>query len=150
MTTLDARPPRVSETDESDGNGGLITRDNLLLAAVLFVGVAGTGVLRRELGLLGLDALGRVVFVLGYGGMVFVVWYGWIRPLDITGPTGNVGPDGPSFDGDAGGTERDDPGTETGLGTDAAGGADGGDDDRGSDRPATPDADREREGRTER
>lgn len=82
----------MSETD-ADGDGGLFTRDSLLLALVLFVGVAGTGVVRRQLGVLGYNQLGRYVFVLGYGGMVFVVWYGWIRPLDITGPTGNAGTD---------------------------------------------------------
>lgn len=64
-----------------------ITRDRLLLAAVLLVGIAGTGIVRRQLGVLGYNGLGRLVFILGYGGMVFLVWYGWIRPLDITGPT---------------------------------------------------------------
>ena len=63
-----------------------ITHDRLLLAAVLLVGIAGTGIVRRQLGLLGYNAVGRVVYVLGYGGTVFAVWYGWIRPLDITGP----------------------------------------------------------------
>ena len=120
----------MNETDDPDADGGLVTRESLLLAAVLFVGVAGTGVLRRELGLLGLDTLGSVVFVLGYGGMVFVVWYGWIRPLDITGPTGNVRTDDPSFDGDsrpdAAGVEGDE------------------------DGPGTPEGGRERDGRTER
>lgn len=66
-----------------------ITGDRLLLATVLLVGIAGTGIVRRQLGVLGYNGLGRLVFVLGYGGTVFVVWYGWIRPLDITGPTEN-------------------------------------------------------------
>lgn len=66
-----------------------ITGDRLLLAAVLLVGIAGTGVVRRQLGVWGLNQLGRIVFVLGYGGMVFVIWYGWIRPLDISGPSGD-------------------------------------------------------------
>lgn len=63
-----------------------ITRDRLLLAAVLVVGIAGTGIVRRQLGVLGFNDLGRVVFIFGYGLTVFAVWYGWIRPLDITGP----------------------------------------------------------------
>ncbi len=68
-----------------------LTRDRILLAAVLVVGIAGTGIVRRQLGLLGYNDLGRLVFVLGYGGTVFVVWYGWIRPLDITGPSAGGG-----------------------------------------------------------
>lgn len=60
--------------------------DTVLLALVLFVGIAGSGVARRVLGQAGLDTVGMVVFVLGYSGMVFVLWYGWIRPLDIRGP----------------------------------------------------------------
>jgi len=60
--------------------------DVLLLAAVLFVGIAGSGVARWSLGQLGLTTLGELVYIAGYGGMVVVVWYGWIRPLDITGP----------------------------------------------------------------
>lgn len=64
-----------------------LPRDALLVALVLLVGIAGTGILRRFLGELGYNGVGRVVFVLGYGVMVFVLWYGWIRPLDITGPT---------------------------------------------------------------
>ena len=86
----------------TDADGGLLGRDALLLAAVLLGGVAGTGVVRRQLGLLGYDTLGSIVFVLGYGGMVFVIWFVWIRPLDITGPTGNAGVDaGEPEEGDA-------------------------------------------------
>jgi hypothetical protein len=65
-----------------------LPRDTLLIALVLVVGVAGTGIVRRFLGELGYNGIGRVVFVLGYGPTVFVLWYGWIRPLEITGPTG--------------------------------------------------------------
>lgn len=64
----------------------MVRRDTLLLGAVLLVGIAGTGIVRRQLGLLGFNELGRVVFMLGYGGTITLVWYGWIRPLDITGP----------------------------------------------------------------
>ncbi|WP_253738529.1 hypothetical protein [Halohasta salina] len=60
--------------------------DAVLLALILFVGIAGSGVARWGLGQLGLTRLGELVFIMGYGGMVFVLWYGWIRPLDITGP----------------------------------------------------------------
>ncbi len=60
--------------------------DAPLVALVLVVGIAGSGVARWGLGQLGLDLLGQIIFVMGYSGMVFVLWYGWIRPLDITGP----------------------------------------------------------------
>jgi len=60
--------------------------DTALLALILLVGIAGSGVARWGLGQLGLDTLGMIVFVMGYGGMVIVLYLGWIRPLDITGP----------------------------------------------------------------
>jgi len=63
-----------------------LSSDTALLALILLVGIAGSGVARWGLGVLGYNALGRIVFIMGYGGMVFVLWYGWIRPLDITGP----------------------------------------------------------------
>jgi len=41
--------------------------DAILLAVILFVGIAGSGVARWGLGVLGLDTLGMIVFVMGYG-----------------------------------------------------------------------------------
>lgn len=70
----------------SDDEERLFGRETLLLAMILFVGIIGTGVIRRLLGMAGYNTLGRLVFLLGYAGMVVVIWYGWIRPLDITGP----------------------------------------------------------------
>lgn len=79
-------PPRtVCVSDDA-----LFDRDTLLLAVVLVVGVAGTGIVRRQLGVWGLNEIGRLVFVLGYLGTVLVVWAGWIRPLDISGPDGET------------------------------------------------------------
>jgi hypothetical protein len=69
-----------------DGSGGRVGRRTLLLVTVVLVGIAGTGVVRRMLGEAGYNGLGRLAWVVGYGGMVLVVWYGWIRPLDIVGP----------------------------------------------------------------
>ncbi|MGM0605500.1 MAG: hypothetical protein ACQETB_07485 [Halobacteriota archaeon] len=60
--------------------------DRMLLAIVLLAGVAGSGIARWAFGQAGFDTIGQIAFVLGYGGMVVVVWYGWIRPLDIRGP----------------------------------------------------------------
>jgi hypothetical protein len=64
----------------------LVSRRVLALVAVLLVGVVGSGVARYTLGTLGYDAVGSAVYVVGYGTMIVLVWYGWIRPLDITGP----------------------------------------------------------------
>lgn len=72
----------------SENDRRFLTRDRVLLVAILVLGIAGTGIARRFLGEAGYNGLGRLVFVVGYAGMVFLVWYGWIRPLDITGPAG--------------------------------------------------------------
>ena len=73
---------------DADDEGGLfeLTRGKLLVAALLLLGVAGSGLARRFLGDLGYSDLGALVYIVGYGGMVVGIWYGWIRPLDITGP----------------------------------------------------------------
>jgi hypothetical protein len=76
-------------TDGVDGTGddsSFFTRDKLLLLAVVVTGIVLPGLARRFLGEAGYDALGTVVFILGYAGMIFLVWYGWIRPLKLTGP----------------------------------------------------------------
>ncbi|WP_251342710.1 hypothetical protein [Haloplanus halophilus] len=65
-----------------------LSRDVLLVIALLVVGIGGSGIARALLHEQGYDTLGSVVFVLGYGSMVVVLWWGWIRPLDITGPSG--------------------------------------------------------------
>jgi len=79
----------TDDTRQEHGEGGglfELTRDKLLLAALLFVGIAGSGIARRLLGELGYNDLGALVFVLGYGGMILTLWYVWIRPMDISGP----------------------------------------------------------------
>lgn len=79
----------MSENAEGDGDEGgrdLFGRDTLLLVAVLVVGIVGSGVARWALGVAGYNWLGELVFMSGYATMVFVVWYGWVRPLNITGP----------------------------------------------------------------
>ncbi|SDM51003.1 hypothetical protein SAMN04487949_1905 [Halogranum gelatinilyticum] len=75
----------VSEQSEADG---LLSGDRLLVLAILFVGVVGSGIARWLLGNAGFETLGMVVFVLGYGGMVFTLWYGWLRHMELTGPGG--------------------------------------------------------------
>jgi len=64
-----------------------LSQDTLLVIAILVVGIGGSGIARGLLVERGFDALGSVVFVLGYGTMVVLLWWGWVRPLDITGPS---------------------------------------------------------------
>ena len=71
---------------DSDGSGR--QRSVLLIALVLLTGIVVPGLARRALGVAGYSNLGRAVFVLGYGLMVVILWYVWIRPLDLTGPSG--------------------------------------------------------------
>jgi hypothetical protein len=74
------------DADEGDEER-FFTRDKLLLLVVVVTGIVVPGVARRFLGEAGYAGVGTVVFVLGYAGMIFLVWYGWIRPLELTGPS---------------------------------------------------------------
>ena len=62
------------------------TRSKLTFAAVLLIGILVPGMARWLLGKAGYPTVGAIVFVIGYATMVFVLWYGWVRPMDITGP----------------------------------------------------------------
>lgn len=54
---------------------------------VLITGIVVPGVMNYVFSIiLGEPALGRIVWVLGYGLMLGVIWYGWLRPLDFRGP----------------------------------------------------------------
>ncbi|WP_049935712.1 hypothetical protein [Haloplanus natans] len=66
---------------------GYLNRDTLLIILLLVLGIGGSGIARGFLSEQGHDALGSAVFVLGYGTMVLLLWWGWLRPLDITGPS---------------------------------------------------------------
>ena len=77
----------ADSADETGDEGQFFTRDKLLLLAVVVTGIVVPGVARRLLGEAGYSGVGTVVFVLGYATMVFLVWYGWIRPLELTGPS---------------------------------------------------------------
>jgi hypothetical protein len=57
--------------------------------AVVLLGIAGTGILVRSLTVTGYPTLASLSWVVGYGGMVGVLWYGWLRPLNLTGGTGS-------------------------------------------------------------
>lgn len=55
-------------------------------AAVLASGVVIPGLAMYFLTAAGYSTLGSLVWALGFGTMVLVIWYVWLRPLDITGP----------------------------------------------------------------
>lgn len=81
-----ARPLGMADSADGADDAGFFTRDKLLLLAVVVSGIVLPGIARRFLGEAGYPGVGTIVFVLGYAGMVFLVWYGWIRPLELTGP----------------------------------------------------------------
>ncbi|KYH25981.1 hypothetical protein HAPAU_10710 [Halalkalicoccus paucihalophilus] len=54
---------------------------------VLVTGIVVPGVMNYVFSVvLGQQMLGRLVWVLGYTLMIAVIWYGWLRPLELTGP----------------------------------------------------------------
>lgn len=56
--------------------------------AVLALGVALSGVANALLTDAGYDGLGTLVWVLGYVGTLMVLWMGWVRHVEFTGPDG--------------------------------------------------------------
>ena len=76
----------MADSVDSADETGFFTRDKLLLLTVVVTGIVLPGLARRFLGEAGYEGVGTVVFIIGYAGMIFLVWYGWIRPLDLTGP----------------------------------------------------------------
>lgn len=80
-------------------------------ALVVVAGIVVPGLANFALTTVGFDTLGSAVWALGYGTMAVVLWYGWLRPLDITGPDDRgTAPDGADgADGDGGGGDGSDP-----------------------------------------
>lgn len=64
------------------------TPGRLTFAVVLVVGVIGPGLANYFLAQAGYETLGTIVWALGYATMVLVLWYVWVRPLDLSGPGG--------------------------------------------------------------
>lgn len=58
------------------------------VALIAALGVAVAGLADAALTAAGYVALARVVWAVGFGFTVLVVWYLWLRPMDITGPSG--------------------------------------------------------------
>lgn len=59
-----------------------------MLALVLATGVVVPGFADYALSTAGYPSVGMVVWAVGYVLMALVVWYRWIRPLDLAGPSG--------------------------------------------------------------
>jgi hypothetical protein len=59
-----------------------------LLVAVAAAGVVVPGLLHYWLVQADFPVVADVVWIGGYGLAVLAVWYGWLRPLDLTGPSG--------------------------------------------------------------
>mgnify|MGYP006303195775 CR=1 FL=1 len=52
-------------------------------ALVIAVGIVGTGLVVATLSRADLGTLGSVAWVVGYGTTILVLWWGWLRPLDL-------------------------------------------------------------------
>lgn len=70
---------------------GVSSPGRVAFAAVLIVGVVGPGLANYFLAQSGYETLGTVVWTIGYATMVLVLWYVWVRPLDLSGPSGEGG-----------------------------------------------------------
>jgi hypothetical protein len=83
-------------------------------ALILLVGIAGTGTAVRLVKVAGYDTLGSLIWLLGYGTTVLVLWWGWLRPLDLDGRTSPPSDEGETTDSDAGSTDATPPQDATG------------------------------------
>jgi len=66
----------------ADGSKSQMVRALLVVIA----GIVVPGLVSRAFHQAGLSTLGAFAFATGFFGMLVVVWYVWLRPLDITGP----------------------------------------------------------------
>lgn len=53
---------------------------------VVIAGIVVPGLVSRAFHRAGLSTLGAFSFAIGFFGMLVIVWYLWLRPLEITGP----------------------------------------------------------------
>ncbi|MDG5778975.1 hypothetical protein VB773_01700 [Haloarculaceae archaeon H-GB2-1] len=54
-------------------------------ALLLVAGFVAVGLIDYWVAVSGYADLSIVVWIVGYGGLVLIGWYRWLRPLDITG-----------------------------------------------------------------
>ncbi|MCL9812703.1 hypothetical protein [Natranaeroarchaeum aerophilus] len=62
----------------------LVAKTLILVA----VGVVVPGIIARYLNEVGYGVIGTFIFGTSFFALVFVAWYIWIRPIDLTGPMG--------------------------------------------------------------
>ncbi|WP_436923442.1 hypothetical protein [Halosimplex amylolyticum] len=62
-------------------------RGDIALALALLVGIALTGQVAGLVRSVGFSAASGLVWPIGYGSIVLVAWYVWIRPIDLRAPT---------------------------------------------------------------
>jgi hypothetical protein len=62
--------------------------DSVVLGATIAAVVIVPGLANGFLSSLGYPLVGSAVWALGYGLGVVLIWYEWIRPLDISAPEG--------------------------------------------------------------
>ena len=67
----------------------MISSTRVRFALVLITAIIVPGLANYILVQNGLETLGSIVWALGYGLGVLVLWYVWLRPLDLTGPEGS-------------------------------------------------------------
>ena len=61
--------------------------ERLKFALVLSGGIILPGLADYALAQAGYELLGIVVWIAGYAGAMLLIWYVWLRPLDMTGPS---------------------------------------------------------------
>lgn len=70
--------------NDTEADYGLVARALSLVA----VGVVIPGLVARALHEAGYGVVGTFVFGMSFFALIVVVWYIWIRPLDLAGPMG--------------------------------------------------------------
>jgi hypothetical protein len=73
-------------SEPENAESGARTPPRSLLVALFLGGIVLPGVVSYVLNAAEFTLISDVVWVSGYAIAVFLAWYGWIRPLDITGP----------------------------------------------------------------
>lgn len=69
----------------------MVRRERLRFGLALATIVVVPGLAAALLTTAGLATLASAVWAVGYGGGAVLVWYVWLRPLDLRGPDGSDG-----------------------------------------------------------
>ncbi|WP_262174559.1 hypothetical protein [Haloarcula laminariae] len=83
----------MSGTSDDDTNRGRypvgLAAPQIMILLVL-VGIIGPGLAVYSLEQASLPILADLVWIVGYGTGIFLVWFIWFRPVDLVGPTGQT------------------------------------------------------------